>query len=464
MFAVKLRSLFLPKTSLAGPLVRGRFLLSNSQGSSRCWIAARTLTTTSHSVQVQSKSFPCQPSSRSVRKIWNTPCLWSDYQIVITPPFAESITEGDVKWEKEVGDSVAVDEVIAEIETDKTAIPVLSSVTGVIEELFVPDGEKVLANTELCKIKISETLGEAPALQTTTQQPPPPLQPSQSPLPAPSQPELPTHASIPTILPPIPPLPNQPFGEVPNPPPPAPRASAELHSSTRSEKRVKMSRMRHRIAQRLKEAQNTNAMLTTFNEVDMSNVIEMRNTHKEAFLKKHGVKLGFMSPFIRAACFSLQDQPIVNAVIDDGNIVYRDYVDISVAVATPKGLVVPVLRNVGTMNYADIEIGVNELGLKARDGTLAIEDMDGGTFTISNGGVFGSMFGTPIINPPQSAILGMHATIQRPVAINGKVEIRPMMYVALTYDHRLIDGREAVLFLKKIKSAVEDPRVILLGV
>lgn len=225
-----------------------------------------------------------------------------------------------------------------------------------------------------------------------------------------------------------------------------------------------MSRMRLRIADRLKEAQNVNAMLTTFNEVDMSNVIAMRNKYKDQFLKKHGVKLGFMSPFVHAAAYALQDQPIVNAVIEGTEIVHRDYIDISVAVATPKGLVVPVLRNVESMNYADIELGINELGVKARDGTLAVEDMDGGTFTISNGGVFGSLMGTPIINPPQSAILGMHATNDRPVAIGGKVEIRPMMYVALTYDHRLIDGREAVLFLKKIKSAVEDPTVMLVDI
>lgn len=220
--------------------------------------------------------------------------------------------------------------------------------------------------------------------------------------------------------------------------------------------------MRQRIAQRLKDAQNTYAMLTSFNEVDMSNVMDMRNKYKDAFFKKHGVKLGVMSPFIKAASYALVDQPIVNAVIDEAEIVYRHYIDISIAVATPKGLVVPVLRNVESMNFADIEKGVAELGVKARDNKLAIEDMDGGTFTISNGGVFGSLYGTPIINPPQSAILGIHAIVDRPVAINGKVEIRPMMTLALTYDHRLIDGREAVLFLKKIKQTVEDPRIILM--
>ncbi|ESO85418.1 hypothetical protein LOTGIDRAFT_177527 [Lottia gigantea] len=188
----------------------------------------------------------------------------------------------------------------------------------------------------------------------------------------------------------------------------------------------------------------------------------MRATYKDAFQKKTGLKLGFMSAFVKASAYALQDQPVVNAVIDNTEIVYRDYIDISVAVSTPKGLVVPVLRNVETMNFADIEKNIAELGVKARDGNLAIEDMDGGTFTISNGGVFGSVFGTPIINPPQSAILGMHGIFDRPVAIDGTVKIRPMMYVALTYDHRLIDGREAVTFLRKIKSSVEDPRTVLL--
>jgi 2-oxoglutarate dehydrogenase E2 component (dihydrolipoamide succinyltransferase) len=244
------------------------------------------------------------------------------------------------------------------------------------------------------------------------------------------------------------------------PPPKTPILSQS--GDLRKEHKEKMSRMRQRIAERLKGAQNELAMLTTFNEVDMSNVIEMRKKHGEAFLKKHGLKLGFMSPFVKAAVFALQDQPIVNAVIEGNEIKYREYYDISIAVASPKGLVVPVLRNCETMTFADVEKAINKVGVKARDGTLAVEEMEGGTFTISNGGVFGSLFGTPIINPPQSAILGMHATVERPVAVNGKVEIRPMMYVALTYDHRLIDGREAVTFLKKIKTAVEDPRVLLI--
>uniref|UniRef100_A0A8C5CKS6 Dihydrolipoyllysine-residue succinyltransferase component of 2-oxoglutarate dehydrogenase complex, mitochondrial n=1 Tax=Gadus morhua TaxID=8049 RepID=A0A8C5CKS6_GADMO len=312
---------------------------------------------------------------------------------VKTPAFAESVTEGDVRWEKAVGDTVAEDEVVCEIETDKTSVPVPSPAAGVLEELLVEDGGRVEGGMALFKIR----KGAGPSSVFICPQ-------------------------------------------------------------------VKMNRMRLRIAQRLKEAQNTCAMLTTFNEVDMSNITEMRAFHKDAFLKKHNIKLGFMSAFVKASAYALADQPSVNAVIDEATkeIVYRDYVDISVAVSTPKGLVVPVIRNVETMNFADIEKTINALGEKARSNQLAVEDMDGGTFTISNGGVFGSMFGTPIINPPQSAILGMHGIFQRPVAINGKVEIRPMMYVALTYDHRLVDGREAVTFLRKIKAVVEDPRVVLL--
>merc|ERR1719411_1811876 len=233
-------------------------------------------------------------------------------------------------------------------------------------------------------------------------------------------------------------------------------------AGTRSEHRVKMNRMRLKIASRLKDSQNTNAMLTTFNELDMSALMRLRKQHQDGFVKRHGLKLGFMSAFVKASAYALTQQPTVNAVIDGTDIVYRDVVDISVAVATPKGLVVPVLRNVQDMNYADIEKGIMALGDKAKKNQLAMEDMAGGTFTISNGGVFGSLFGTPIINPPQSAILGMHGTFERPVVRNGQVVIRPMMYIALTYDHRLIDGREAVTTLKTIKTAVEDPRAMLL--
>lgn len=391
--------------------------------------------------------------------------VFYDTQVVNTPAFAESVTEGDVRWDKAVGDAVTEDEVVAEIETDKTSIQVMAPAAGVIEELLVPDGDRVTPGMPLFKLKLSD--GSAPAAA--------PAAPAAAPTPAAPAtppPAAPSAAAgpIPTTPPPVPPVPSQPMTSTPasqlkaTPAPPPGAATPAAEKAPRSEERVKMSRMRLRIAQRLKDAQNTCAMLTTFNEIDMSNVMEMRAKFKEPFLKKHGIKLGFMSAFLRASAFALQDQPSVNAVIDENEIVYRDYIDISVAVATPKGLVVPVIRSVETMNYADIERSLNELGEKARANALAIEDMDGGTFTISNGGVFGTMMGTPIINPPQSAILGMHGIFDRPVAISGKVEVRPMMYVALTYDHRLIDGREAALFLRKVKAAVEDPRVLLLDV
>ncbi|XP_029317127.1 dihydrolipoyllysine-residue succinyltransferase component of 2-oxoglutarate dehydrogenase complex, mitochondrial [Cottoperca gobio] len=384
---------------------------------------------------------------------------------VKTPAFAESVTEGDVRWEKAVGDSVSEDEVVCEIETDKTSVQVPSPASGVIVELLVPDGGKVEGGTALFTLRKGAVAPKAAEAPEAAAAPPPPSA-------APPPPPPPSAVGpIPTTMPPVPPVPAHAMDTKPvsaiklTAAPAAPAAQADgATKGARTESRVKMNRMRLRIAQRLKEAQNTCAMLTTFNEVDMSNLSELRKTYKDAFLKKHNVKLGFMSAFVKAAAYALADQPSVNAVIDDTTkeIVYRDYVDISVAVATPKGLVVPVIRSVEGMNFTDIEKAINLMGEKARKNELAVEDMDGGTFTISNGGVFGSMFGTPIINPPQSAILGMHGIFDRPVAIGGKVEIRPMMYVALTYDHRLIDGREAVTFLRKIKSVVEDPRMMLL--
>ncbi|XP_005986639.1 dihydrolipoyllysine-residue succinyltransferase component of 2-oxoglutarate dehydrogenase complex, mitochondrial isoform X2 [Latimeria chalumnae] len=408
----------------------------------------------------------CKSKIFHVKHFRTTAVYNNEVVTVNTPAFAESVTEGDVRWEKGVGDTVAEDEVVCEIETDKTSVQVPSPAAGVIEALLVPDGGKVEGGTPLFKLRKT---GAAPAKTASAPQPAAPkIEPAAAAPPPPPPPQL-SGGPIPTTMPPVPPVPTQaidmkPVSAVkPSTAPAAPSDAAV--KGARSESRVKMNRMRLRIAQRLKEAQNTCAMLTTFNEIDMSNIQDMRSKHKEAFLKRHNLKLGFMSAFVKAAAFALQDQPTVNAVIDDTTkeIVYRDYVDISVAVATPKGLVVPVIRNVETMNFADIERTITELGEKARKNELAVEDMDGGTFTISNGGVFGSVFGTPIINPPQSAILGMHGIFDRPVAIGGKVEIRPMMYVALTYDHRLIDGREAVTFLRKIKAVVEDPRVLLLN-
>lgn len=378
-----------------------------------------------------------------------------------------------MRWEKNIGDTVAVDEVVCEIETDKTSVPVPSPVNGIVAKRLVEDGDTVKAGQELCVItvtegappptkgtpkvedvpKTTETKTPEAAPPTPVTPSPPPLQSSQS-SPAPS---LPPRATTPPAS--AQQVSNQQAAIVKLPP----ADPTKEISGSRSEYRVKMNRMRLRIAQRLKDAQNVNAMLTTFNEIDMSTIMEFRKANLDTFQKKHGLKLGFMSAFLKASAYALQDQPVVNAVIEGNEIIYRDYVDISVAVATPKGLLVPVVRNVQDMSYADIEKSIATLGEKAKRGAIDVEDMDGGTFTVSNGGVFGSLMGTPIINPPQSAILGMHGIFERPIAVKGQVVIRPMMYIALTYDHRLVDGREAVLFLRKIKAAVEDPRIIVAG-
>ncbi|KAJ2631056.1 2-oxoglutarate dehydrogenase complex E2 component [Coemansia sp. RSA 1290] len=260
------------------------------------------------------------------------------------------------------------------------------------------------------------------------------------------------------------PEPSKPVATKATPKESQPAAPVTTSPSHRGERRVKMNRMRLRIAERLKQSQNTAASLTTFNEIDMSNLIDLRKKYKDDVLKTHGVKLGYMGAFVKASSFALQAVPEVNASIDGDHLVYYDYCDISVAVATPKGLVTPVLRNTEKMNIVDVEQEIANLGKKARDNKITVEDMAGGTFTISNGGVFGSLYGTPIINMPQAAILGMHAIKERPVVVDGKIEIRPMMYVALSYDHRIIDGREAVTFLVKLKEAIEDPRRLLLNV
>lgn len=394
--------------------------------------------------------------SENSRYIHLSGCLFNELRDIVVPALAESLSEGDIRWMKAVGDSVAQDEVVGEVETDKTSVPIHCPVAGVIEELLVEDGSTVQPGNVVLRVRVGAAAA-APAAQA----PPPKVEAAPEAAAAAPPPPPPPAAAEPSPVP----ISSAKVSDV--------KAAAQTISSppaepviagARTETRVKMNRMRQRIAQRLKDAQNTYAMLTTFNEIDMTRIMEMRNLYKDAFLKKHNLKLSFMSAFIKASAFALQDQPVVNAVIEGTDVLYRDYIDISVAVSTPKGLVVPVLRNVEQMNFAQIERGMAELAEKARKNTLAIEDMDGGTFTISNGGVFGSMFGTPIINPPQSAILGMHAIIDRPVVIDKKIEIRPMMYVCLTYDHRLIDGREAVTFLRKIKSAVEDPRVLMLDI
>lgn len=385
---------------------------------------------------------------------------------VIVPQLAESLSEGDIRFEKNVGDIVSEDDLIASIETDKTSVPVNSPVAGKIVELLVEDSSTVKPGQSIIVIDTdakSDVAAKKPQVQQTVQETkeasPSPPQSTSAPI-SESQPMQVTPAFTK-------PLSQTPVSKVKSDLDAMSKVHMSEHQSnspqgSRTETRIKMNRMRQKIASRLKDAQNTYAMLTTFNEIDMSNLIEMRQKYKEAFLKKHQVKLGFMSAFVKASQFALKDQPVVNATIEGNEIIYRDYVDISVAVATPKGLVVPVLRNVERMNYADIEKTIVQLGEKAKNNALTVGDMEGGTFTISNGGVFGSLFGTPIINSPQSAILGMHATNDRPVALNGQVVIRPVMVVALTYDHRLIDGREAVTFLKKIKEVIEDPRVLLL--
>lgn len=378
-------------------------------------------------------------------------------RIVECPPFADSISEGDISWMKEVGDSVSLDETVGEVETDKTSLPVNAPAAGTVTKLLVEDGETVTPGTPLFEMEEGAG-GAAPAAPVAkAAAPAEPAAPAAAPVVA-------AAAPIPTEAPKAAPVPSKPMSSSKTDftaPAPAVLGSA---GPSREERRVKMTRMRQRIAQRLKDAQNTCAMLTTFNELDMSGILQMRKEYKDLFEKSHDQKLGFMSAFIKAAATGLVQEPAVNAVIDDATneIIFRDFVDVSFAAATPKGLVVPVIRNVESMSILDIERELARLAGLARAGALSVEDMEGGTFTISNGGVFGSLFGTPIINPPQSAILGMHGTFERPVAINGKVEIRPMMYIALTYDHRLIDGREAVTFLKGIKQKVEDPRRLLL--
>lgn len=244
----------------------------------------------------------------------------------------------------------------------------------------------------------------------------------------------------------------------------APAQPAGPRQRGHEEERVRMTRLRQRIAERLKEAQNTAAMLTTFNEVDMSNVMALRAQHKEVFEKKYGTKLGFMSFFVKACILALKEIPSVNAEIEGEDLVYKNYYDIGVAVGTPNGLVVPVVRDADQLNFADIEKTIGDLGRRAKDGKLSMNDLTGGTFTITNGGIYGSLMSTPILNPPQSGILGMHSIKERPIAVNGKIEIRPMMYLALSYDHRIIDGREAVTFLVRVKECIENPERLLLGV
>ncbi|EQL28517.1 hypothetical protein RJZ56_006087 [Blastomyces dermatitidis] len=376
--------------------------------------------------------------------------------IVKVPQMAESISEGTLKqFSKKIGEYVERDEELATIETDKIDITVNAPEAGTIKEFLASEEDTVTVGQDLVKL---ETGGAAP-------EKPKEEKPEAKSEAAPSPPQSPPKQEE-KAAPPPPPKP-EPTAQKPSTSKPEPAQASQPAPGNREERRVKMNRMRLRIAERLKQSQNTAASLTTFNEVDMSSLMEFRKLYKDDILKKTGVKLGFMSAFSRACVLAMRDIPTVNASIEGPNggdtIVYRDYVDISVAVATEKGLVTPVVRNAESMELIGIEKAIADLGKKARDNKLTIEDMAGGTFTISNGGVFGSLMGTPIINLPQTAVLGLHAIKDKPVVVNGKIEIRPMMYLALTYDHRLLDGREAVTFLVKIKEYIEDPRRMLLA-
>ncbi|TGJ79172.1 hypothetical protein E0Z10_g9586 [Xylaria hypoxylon] len=416
-----------------------------------------------------------QPMHKPLRSQLPLPVLMAQvrtyaHTVVKVPQMAESITEGTLKqWNKQVGDYVELDEEIATIETDKIDVAVNAPEAGILRELLANEEDTVLVDQEIAKIEpgAAPDAGDKSESKDTPKKEDAAAEPSSAPAEQESKPEPKQESQPePSSSTPPPPAPKKESAPKPSQPPKTESASTGPVLGSREERRVKMNRMRLRIAERLKQSQNTAASLTTFNEVDMSALIEFRKLYKDEVLQKTGVKLGYMSAFSRAAVLAMRDIPVVNASIEGENggdtIVYRDYVDISIAVATEKGLVTPVVRNIESMDLVTIEKSIADLGKKARDGKLTIEDMAGGSFTISNGGVFGSLMGTPIINTPQTAVLGLHAIKDRAVAVNGKVEVRPMMYLALTYDHRLLDGRESVQFLIKIKEFIEDPRKMLL--
>ncbi|WP_107687665.1 2-oxoglutarate dehydrogenase complex dihydrolipoyllysine-residue succinyltransferase [Neisseria wadsworthii] len=391
---------------------------------------------------------------------------------VNVPVFAESITEGTLlSWHKKVGEPVARDEVLVDIETDKVVLEVPAPQAGVLVEIIVQDGETVETQQLLAKIdtEAAASTQEAPAqeappaaAQTSAAQ----ASSSQSGVAMPAAAKLAAEKGVDIsnvqgsgrdgrVL-------KEDVQNAAPSTPKAPPATAPLPVGERPEQRVPMSRLRARVAERLLASQQENAILTTFNEVNMKPVMDLRNKYKEKFEKEHGVKLGFMSFFVKAAVAALKKFPVVNASVDGKDIVYHGYFDIGIAIGSPRGLVVPILRDADQMSIADIERAIVDYAVKAKDGKIAIGDLTGGTFSITNGGTFGSMMSTPIINPPQSAILGMHATKERAVVENGQVVVRPMMYLALSYDHRIIDGREAVLTLVTIKDLLEDPARLLL--
>ncbi|MDR6834350.1 MULTISPECIES: 2-oxoglutarate dehydrogenase complex dihydrolipoyllysine-residue succinyltransferase [unclassified Sphingopyxis] len=404
---------------------------------------------------------------------------------VKVPTLGESVTEATIgEWLKQPGEAVAIDEPIASLETDKVAVEVPSPVAGVMGQQVVAVGDTVNVGAVIATIEA----GGAAAAPAPAAAPVAALAAkAEAAAPAPA---TASEDSVTTLSPAVRRLvlehgldPSKIKGTgkdgrltkedvlaaanaAPEAAPPAAPAVAAAPAASgvpgRREERVKMTRMRQTIAKRLKAAQDTAAMLTTFNDVDMSAVMATRDKYRETFEKKHGVRLGFMSFFTKAVALAAHDIPAVNARIDGDEIVYHDYLDVSVAVSAPNGLVVPVVRNADAMSFAEIEKAIADLGKRAKDGTLTMDDMTGGTFTISNGGVFGGLMSTPIINPPQSAVLGLHRIEDRPVVRDGQIVIRPMMYIAMSYDHRLIDGREAVTFLKTIKEAIEDPTRLLI--
>ena len=388
---------------------------------------------------------------------------------VNVPVFAESITEGTLlKWYKKVGDSVARDETLVDIETDKVVLEVPAPQAGVLVEIVVQDGETVTTQQLLAKIDTAAVAAQAaPAeIQAASAAP---ASNSQTGVAMPAAAKLAAEKGVDVsqiqgsgrggrVL-------KEDVQNAPAAPKAAPAfQAAALPAGERFEQRVPMSRLRARVAERLLESQAQNAILTTFNEVNMKPVMDLRAKYKDKFEKTYGVKLGFMSFFVKAAVAALKKYPIVNASVDGKDIVYHGYFDIGIAIGSPRGLVVPILRDADQMSIADIERAIADYAAKAKDGKIAIEDLTGGTFSITNGGTFGSMMSTPIINPPQSAILGMHATKERAVVENGEIVVRPMMYLALSYDHRIIDGREAVLTLVTIKELLEDPARLVLDV
>jgi 2-oxoglutarate dehydrogenase E2 component (dihydrolipoamide succinyltransferase) len=381
------------------------------------------------------------------------------------PALGESVSEATIaKWFKNPGDYVKRDEMLLELETDKVTLEVTAPESGVLQEITAKTGDTVQVGALVGRIDQS---AKAPSNSTQPAAAPSVASASIQAAPTSGQPVLSPAARKLATENNIAPENIQGTakdGRISKPDVLNAMANggAAQVTSSRSIERVKMSRLRKRIAERLKESQNTAAILTTFNEVDMANIINLRNQYKDAFEKKHKVKMGFMSFFVKAAVTALKEIPAVNAEIDGEDIVYKNYYDIGVAVGTEQGLVVPVVRNAEMLSFAGIEQEIGRLAQKAREGKLSMEDLSGGTFSISNGGVYGSLLSTPIINPPQSGILGMHKTQERPVAINGKVEIRPMMYLALSYDHRIIDGKEAVTFLGRIKECLENPERLLL--